>query len=93
MNSAIGSTAACAELGTHLTEILLAKTGLVNRGPIQFYDLMADKQLGHVISNLPTLASWASSYCSTTFPLTDALNALRQKKLEMVSAFSELYPD
>jgi hypothetical protein len=91
--SAIGSSAACSQLGTLLDDILRAKTGILGQGPVQFYDRHALKQLDFVIANYPMLNSFATS-CSISGlpPLSSVMSALQAIKLQISGSFSGLLP-
>ena len=90
--SSVNSSAACAQLGTSIDEIIRAKTSVVGNGAVQFYDTESMKHVDYVISNYGTLHSFATG-CGMTKPsVSDVLSALATIKLQINSSFSRLLP-
>lgn len=86
--SAIGSTPACTQLATLLNDILLAKSGILGHGPVQFYDARLLDELDYVIKTYPTLDSYATSCSLTGLPTPSAvLSALTSIKLQLTTSF------
>ncbi|MBI2902454.1 MAG: hypothetical protein HYY12_02555 [Candidatus Methylomirabilis oxyfera] len=91
--SAIGPSAACSQLGTLLDDILRAKTGILGRGPVQFYDRQALKQVDFVIANYQMLNSFATSCSISDLPSVSAvMSALQAIKLQISGSFGGLLP-
>jgi hypothetical protein len=92
--SSVASTAACAQLGTSINEILRAKTGVLGHGPVMFYDTESMKHIDYVIGNYGTLDSFATSCGITGLPsTTDVLSGLATIKLQINGSFSRLLPE
>lgn len=87
----VGQAAACNQLSALVPDFLLAKTGVLEDGPITLYDPNLLHQLDFVIGNLAQVGGFAST-CGISLPVETALEFLVQMKQQIVDSFFNLSP-